>query len=246
MKKYLLIWTLIALIPAAAGAQEFEKLFNGKDLSGWKGKSEFWSVKDGVIHGETTKENPTKGNTFLIWEGGEIGDFELKAVVRFKGNNSGVQYRSKVVNEENFVLAGYQADLHPKQEYFGMLYGEKLPGRGIIAQRGQRVEVGKDGKPKVVGEVGDKAELKDWEWNELRIIAVGDRTVHQVNGVTTVDYIDHHPEASRTGVIGLQLHGGAPMTVEFKSVELRKLEGNEAQATLKKAIESKASAATKK
>lgn len=241
MKKLLLIF--VFAFSAAAGAEEFQNLFNGKDLEGWKGKSEFWTVKDGVIFGQTTAEKPTKGNTFLIWQGGEIGDFEFKCQVRFKGNNSGVQYRSKVVDEDNFVLAGYQADLHPKQEYFGMLYGEKLPGRGIIAQRGQRVEVGKDGKPKVVGEVDNKAQLTDWEWNELRIVAVGDRTVHQINGVTTVDYIDHHPEAARTGVIGLQLHAGAPMTVEFKNIQLRKLEGDDAKATLKKAVESKAPAA---
>ncbi|MFT5469376.1 MAG: putative heme-binding domain-containing protein [Verrucomicrobiales bacterium] len=238
MKKTLLFLALV--IPAAAGAEDFQNVFNGKDLTGWKGLTEFWTVKDGAIVGETTKEKPTKGNTFLVWQGGELGDFEFKCQVRFKGNNSGVQYRSKVVDEENFVLAGYQADLHPKPEYFGMLYGEKLPGRGIIAQRGQRVEVGKDGKPKVVGEVGNDAQLTDWEWNELRIVAVGDRTIHQINGVTAVDYIDHHPEAMRKGVLGLQLHAGGPMTVEFKSVQLRKLTGDDAAATLKAAVESKA------
>ena len=211
MKNALLFIIAAFILPAAAGAAEFENLFNGKDLTGWKGKTEFWSVKDGVIYGQTTKEKPTPGNTFLIWQGGELGDFEFKCQVRFKGNNSGVQYRSKVVDEANFVLAGYQADLHPKAEYFGMLYGEKLAGRGIIAQRGQRVEVGKDGKAKVVGGVGNKEELVDWEWNELRIVAVGDRTVHQINGVTTVDYIDHHPEAARTGLLGLQLHAGGAM-----------------------------------
>ena len=237
-RKLPLILSLLALLLAPARAQE--SLFNGKDLSGWKGLPQFWSVKDGVIVGETTKENPTKGNTFLIWQGGEVADFEITAEVRFQGNNSGVQYRSEIVDEANFVLKGYQADLHPAQNYFGMLYGEKLGKRGIIAQRGQRVEVGPDGTPKVVGEVGDKTELKDWEWNTLRVIAVGNRLLHQINDVTTVDITDRHPEALAKGAIGLQLHAGPPMRVEYKNIQFRKLSDSEGQGVLKQAIETSA------
>ena len=80
-------------------------------------KKDYWSVKDGTIFGETTKEKPAKGNTFLIWQGGEVEDFEFTCQVKFGGNNSGVMYRSNVVDEEKFVMAGYQADLHPKPEY---------------------------------------------------------------------------------------------------------------------------------
>ena len=224
-------------------ADEPESLFDGKSLDGWKGLPQFWSVADGVIVGETTAENPTKGNTFFVWQGGELADFDITCLVRFRGNNSGLQYRSSIVDADNFVLAGYQADLHPKPEYFGMLYGEKLGKRGIIAQRGQRVEVGKDGATKVVGEVGDGATLTDWEWNTLRVIVVGNRLIHQVNGVTTVDITDHHPEALAKGVIGLQLHAGPAMRVEFKDIQLRRLSGDAAKAALEKAIAS--GAATK-
>jgi len=220
---------------ASLSAQE-ESLFNGKDLDGWKGLPQFWSVQDGAIVGETTAENPTKGNTFLIWQGGGLSDFEITCQVRFKGNNSGLQYRSKIVDEANFVLAGYQADLHPSQNYFGMLYGEKLGKRGIIAQRGQRVEVGPDGTAKVVGEVGDKAELKDWEWNTLRVVIVGHRLIHQINGVTTVDITDDHPEHLAAGVIGLQLHAGPAMRVEFKDIKLQRLGRESGADVLKKAI----------
>lgn len=233
----LLLPASIACLPALSGAGEPESLFNGKDLAGWKGNPELWSVQDGAIVGETTEAKPTKGNTFLIWEGGEVADFEIVCRVRFKGNNSGVQYRSSVVDAENHVLAGYQADLHPKAEYFGMLYGEKIGKRGIIAQRGQRVEIGKDGEVKVVGEVGDGAALTDWEWNELRVVAVGNRLIHQINGVTTVDITDDHPESLARGLLGLQLHAGPPMRVEFKDIKLRQLSGDEAQGVLKKAIE---------
>ena len=217
-------------------AQKTQNLFNGKDLSGWSGNTEFWSVKDGAIFGQTTKEKPTKGNTFLVWQGGNVGDFVFKTKVRFSGNNSGVQYRSEHVGDPgDFVVKGYQADLHPKPEFFGMLYAEKW--RGIVAKRFQRVKVGADGKPKVVGEVGDKEQkLVDTEWNELTIIAVGNRQIHEVNGVTTMDLTDNHPEAKREGILALQLHAGAPMTVEFKDIQLTPLKGKAARAAINAAI----------
>ncbi|WP_075086438.1 family 16 glycoside hydrolase [Mariniblastus fucicola] len=235
--KSLLLFSLLLLTPDFAFADDsFEQLFNGKDLSGWAGNAKFWSVKDGVILGQTTKENPTEGNTFLVWQGGEVGDFVFKAKVRFEGNNTGVQYRSELVDAENFVVKGYQADLHKSPDYFGMLYAERW--RGIVAQRFQKVEVGADGKPVVVGEVGDRNQkLVDSEWNELTIVAVGDRQIHQVNGITTMDLTDNHPEAIRKGILALQLHRGAPMTVEFKDIQLRKLSGDDAKKTIQVAIE---------
>ncbi|MCP4786335.1 MAG: DUF1080 domain-containing protein [Fuerstiella sp.] len=242
--KRLSLLMLIPVLSAAASAQEFQSLFNGNDLSGWDGKTEFWSVKGGAIFGQTTKDKPTKGNTFLVWQGGEVGDFVFKAKVRFTGNNSGVQYRSELVGKpEDFVAKGYQADLHPKPEFFGMLYAEKW--RDIVAQRFQRVVVGADGKPEVVGEVGDRSQmLVDNEWNELTIIAVGNRQIHQVNGVTTTDLTDNHPEAKRKGILALQLHAGAPMTVEFKDIGLRHLKGKNAKAAIDAVTEKAGNKAT--
>lgn len=226
----------VALVTSSHAAEEqFQVLFNGKDLSGWKGHDKFWSVQDGTIVGETTSENPTKGNTFLVWQGADVGDFEFRCKVRFQGNNSGVQYRSEIVDADNYVLKGYQADLHPKQEYFGMLYGEKT-GRGIIATRGQQVLIDADGKKEVTGQVGDGTQLIDDEWNDLRIVAVGNRLIHQVNGVTTVDITDGSKDAMLKGALGLQLHAGAPMKVEFRNVLLRELKGDEAKAVLSDAI----------
>jgi len=220
-----------------AADKPFQVLFNGEDLSGWKGHDKFWSVQDGTIVGETTPENPTQGNTFLIWQGPKLGDFEFRCKVRFQGNNSGVQYRSEIVDAENFVLKGYQADLHPRQDYFGMLYGEKT-GRGIIATRGQQVVIDADGKKKVTGKVGNNEQLTDDQWNDLRIVVVGNRLLHQVNGVTTVDVTDKSNEALLEGALGLQLHAGPPMKVEFRNLLLRQLQGDEAEATLNKVIKS--------
>ncbi|MEC7408379.1 MAG: DUF1080 domain-containing protein, partial [Planctomycetota bacterium] len=152
----LFLISLLALLPCASlTADDFKSIFNGQDLSGWVGKDNHWKVESGVIQGETTKENPTKSNTFLIWEGGEVGDFIFKTLVRFSGNNSGVQYRSERMGDPSqFAVKGYQADLHPKPEYFGMLYAEKW--RGIVAKRFQKVVVDSDGNAEVVGEVGDR------------------------------------------------------------------------------------------
>jgi len=232
----LLLALLLGSSVVAADAK-FQVLFNGQDLSGWKGLDKFWSVQDGTIVGETTSENPTKGNTFLVWQGPELGDFEFRCKVRFQGNNSGVQYRSEIVDAENLALKGYQADLHPRQDYFGMLYGEKT-GRGIIATRGERVVFDADGKKQVTGKVGDNTQLTGDEWNDLRIVAVGNRLIHQVNGVTTVDITDGSKQALLNGVLGLQLHAGPPMKVEFRNLLLRTLEGDDAQAVLKEAIAS--------
>ncbi len=215
-------------------------LFNGKDLNGWIGKSQFWRVENGSIVGETTKDNPTKGNTFLVWQDEQVEDFEFSCMVKFQGNNSGVQYRSEAVGSlKDCVLRGYQADLHPKQDFFGMLYGEKFGKRGIIAKRWQKVDARGDKEVKVLGSVGDKTELVDTQWNKLGIVAVGNRLIHMVNGVMTVDVTENHPEAIARGYLGLQLHGGAPMRVEFKDLRYRKLSGNAAKKALQKASEGK-------
>ncbi len=219
----------------------FKSLFNGKDLTGWAGKDGFWSVENGCIVGKTTNDHPTQGNTFLVWQGGDVGDFVFKTMVRFEGNNTGVQYRSELIDPANFVAKGYQADLHKSPNFYGMLYAEKW--RGIVAKRFERVEVGASGKPEVVGEVGDRSQrLVDSQWNELTIVAVGNRQIHQVNGVTTIDLTDNHPDAKRNGILALQLHAGSPMKVEFKEIRLRHLSGDDATATINAAIENQTKA----
>ena len=228
-----LTFTLTTLIVTATGwAADFETLFNGKDLTGWKGLEGFWSVQDGAIVGEATTEKKLDANTFLVWQKGDVADFEFTATVRFQGNNSGVQYRSQVIVPQPFSLKGYQMDLHPTPSLFGMLYGEKYDGRGKIATRWQRVEVSSEGTVKQLGKVGNNDQLTDWEWNKLRIVAVGSRLIHQVNGVTTIDVLDHHKDALASGVLGLQLHRGASMRVEFKDLQFRRLDAREGQQLL--------------
>ncbi len=91
-----LLFTQTALVSGAEPG--FVKIFNGKDLTGWEGNPKLWSVKDGAITGQTTAENPTRGNTFLIWTNGTVGDFELRCSFRLVPGdsegfaNSGIQY----------------------------------------------------------------------------------------------------------------------------------------------------------
>jgi hypothetical protein len=220
--------SLLALLALASTAvAEDKNLFNGKDLTGWKGL-DFWSVEDGCITGRTTKEKPTKGNTFLVWQGGEVGDFEFTFKYKIVGGNSGVQYRSKVVDEKAFVVSGYQADFEAGKTYSGILYEEK--GRGILAQRGQKTVI-KDGekpgkaKVEVTGEVGKSAEIqakiKAEDWNEYRIVAQGGHLQHFINGVQTVDVTDQTAVGAKKGILALQLHAGPAMVVQFKDLVLK-------------------------
>ena len=142
-KKILTLFVLLSL--GAFCSAESKNLFNGKDLTGWTGNPDFWKVENGIIVGETTNQNKTSANTFLIWEGGNLGDFELTLKARVKGNNnSGIQYRSKVLNAKTWSVGGYQMDMHPAPNYLGMMYEER--GRGIIAQRGENVIIDSEGK----------------------------------------------------------------------------------------------------
>ena len=224
---------LAFLLRAAAADADFRPIFNGQDLAGWDGNRALWSVKDGVIVGQTTAEHTTKGNTFLIWTNGSVGDFELRFAYKITPNNdkgfanSGVQYRSKILDPANWVVGGYQADFEAGNNYSGILYEEKM--RGILAERGQKVVVKEaDGKTvkEVVGSVGDsaaiQAAIKKDGWNDYVIIARGNHLQHFINGHQTVDVTDEAgAKAAKAGGLALQLHAGPPMTVQFKALRLK-------------------------
>ena len=220
---------LAALLFAVALPAAERSLFNGKDLDGWKGL-DFWTVEDGAITGRTTKEKPTKGNTFIVWQGGKVSDFELTFRYRIVGGNSGVQYRSKLVDEKGFVVAGYQGDFEAGKTYSGILYEER--GRGILAKRGEKVVI-KEGadakKPKIeiTGSLGKteeiQAKIKAGDWNEYRVVAKGGHLQHFINGVQTVDVTDETAVGARKGLLALQLHAGPPMVVQFKDLVLKEI-----------------------
>src|SRR5580692_8889106 len=153
---------------AAADEGGWVSLFDGSTLNNWTGNLDFWRIEDGTITGETTPGHMVKGNTFLIWEGGETkGDFELTAEFKLVGGNSGIQYRSFEVPGSKWVVAGYQADMDGDDHYTGIIYGERF--RGILCPRGAKTVIENNHKPKIVGKVGDPHEIashiKHQDWN---------------------------------------------------------------------------------
>ena len=223
----LAFWSCVT-VPAADEA--FESIFNGRDLAGWDGNPKFWSVREGAITGQTTADNPTKGNTFIIWKGGEVKDFELRLSYRIVGGNSGIQYRSKIVNQANWVVGGYQADFEAGTTYSGILYDEAgvAGGRGIMAERGQKARWNTECQKEVTGSVGDSKEIQSKirpeAWNDYEIVVHGSHITHKINGVITVDVIDDcAAKRLASGVVALQLHQGPPMLVQFKEIRLKRL-----------------------
>ena len=233
MPRYAFAFTALALasalLPSAAHSQDAASksadsvsLFNGKDLSGWIGRSDLWSVEDGQIVGRTTAENPIKQNTFLIYTESEPDNFELTLQFKIENTNSGIQYRSKILDREKFVVGGYQADIDFTNRYAGILYEEK--GRGILAERGQSVTIDEKGE-KTRKTFADGKKLGNGihpgQWNDYRIVAKGNRLQHFINGTMTAEVIDNQPEkSSSSGVIAFQIHVGPPMVVRFKNIVL--------------------------
>lgn len=219
---------------------QFESLFNGKDLTGWEGSPGLWKVEDGQIVG-TTAGHPIEVNTFLIHKTLKVGDFHLKANLKMLGDcNSGIMYRAQPIDGVPFAQSGPQMDIHPKPEFQGMYYSEKT-GRGIVARRGQKVTVppelnakGKS-KPMVTGTFPAEPVFNPAEWNEYEIIAVGNRSIHKINGVLTVDVVDNDPRAKPSGAIGFQLHKGPEMTIFVKDVEVAHLSKAEGRKAIKAA-----------
>jgi len=221
---HLFAFALMTASAASGFAQEAKSLFDGKTLDGWKGDPAIWSVSEGALTAKTEK-GQLKYNTFLVWQGGDVADFELTAKYKMVGGNSGVQYRSRLIDPEKFIVGGYQADIDSSPKYSGINYEEKA--RGILAERGQKVTIAADGK-KTVEPIGDAAELqksiKSEDWNEYRIVAKGNHLQHYINGVLMSEVIDNQADKAATkGVLALQAHTGPPMVVQFKDIQIKEL-----------------------
>ena len=222
---------------------KFKSLFNGKDLSGWDGDKRLWSVKDGVIRGETTKEVRANKNTFLIWKDGKPKDFELKMSFRCNAvNNSGIQYRSSMkqpAGENKWRVKGYQHEIRNENKLPnvpGFIYDEGGK-RGRICMAGEKAQWNANGKKlteKILTPEQIKELIKVDQWNAVRIVAKGNHIQHYLNGKLFLDFTDNHPElALSEGLIALQLHQGKPMWVEFKDIMLREFKSKPAGSSSK-------------
>ena len=205
----------------------FERIFDGRSLAGWEGDPVYWRVEEGVLVGEVTPATLLKQNSFIIWRGGTARDFELKLEYRVSDRgNSGVNYRSEEIAGQRFALKGYQADIDGPQRYTGQNYEEK--GRTFLALRGDISRVDADGKARVVGSVGLKDELakrvRNGDWNEVHIIARGNVLTHLVNGqVMSVVVDDDVARRKFDGLLGVQVHVGPPMKIEYRNIRLKRL-----------------------
>lgn len=240
----LLILSLGAAVPCTSSADEpksapaesgqMQSLFNGKDLTGWDGDPRLWSVKDGVIHGETTAENAANGNTFLIWKDGVLKDFELRLSFRCNAsNNSGIQYRSKHISDGNvknkWVVRGYQHELRNEVDFpntSGFIYDEGGK-RGRICLVGEKATWENGAKQtqstSLIDQAGFKKLFKLDDWNDVVIIGKGNNIRHYLNGQLILDFTDNDPAvALAEGILAVQLHAGKPMWAEFKDIRIKK------------------------
>lgn len=204
----------------------FVSLFNGKDLSGWTGDANIWSVQGGAITGQTTADVKVKENSFLLWKD-ETEDFELRLKFRLEGGNSGVYFRStrrppKQTGGE--ALVGMQADFSADGKWTGMIM--EYTKRNELAFLGQKVNIDEKGQRQVVGALGDPAKMlaaiKIDQWNEYHVVARGGRIELRINGTPMCELDDKDPKRLTRGWLGLQVHQGPPMKVQFKDVYLRR------------------------
>ena len=226
--KRILVSSVVLFFTAQAWCAEdgFVSIFDGT-LKDWDGDPVYWKAENGILIGEVRPETLLKQNSFIIWRGGETGDFELKLEYRVSAQgNSGINYRSSEVAGVKWALQGYQDDIDGKDQWSGQNYEER--GRTFLAYRGQSVVIPQGGKPEVVREIDDKAELQKKvlkeDWNNVHIIAKGNLLQHFTNGILMSEVRDEDPDKRKlTGLLGVQVHVGPPMKIEFRKIYLKNL-----------------------
>ena len=214
---------------AAKAEDGFVTIFNGKDLAGWHGLEGYWEVKDGAIVGKETKENSKQ--TFLVFEGGAVKDFELHLKFKFAtpDGNSGIQFRSKVIEPDTSRVGGYQADFDAKNGYTGIIYDEAgVAGkRDIMSKRGEKTHWDandqRTAEPLDKSDADIKSAIKVGDWNDVVLKVQGNHVLYQINGVTTTELTDESPKALKEGVLAFQLHKGFTMEIQLKDIKLKKL-----------------------
>ena len=213
---------------AAPGlAPGFVRLFNGHDLAGWEGDPRIWSARDGTITGQTTPEVTVKENNFLVWKD-EVEDFELRLKFKLEGGNSGIYYHARkrpADQTKGEALVGTQADFDATGRWTGVIMEYTL--REVLAERGQQVNIDENGKIHVIATLGDPQALLQWikpnEWNDYTVISRGGHVILRINGTLMSELDDRDPKRLVRGWLGLQVHTGPPMRVQFKDIFLHRL-----------------------
>jgi hypothetical protein len=208
-------------------AEGFITIFNGKDLTGWEGLTEYWSVESGVIVGKETKDKSKQ--TFLVFTSDKVSDFELRVKYKFAtpDGNSGIQFRSKVLDPKTFKVGGYQADFDAKAGYDGSIYDEAgvAGGRGTMSNRGEKTVWDTENKRSKEtlgpGNAELKKAIKIGDWNDVVLVAKGNHITYSINGQLMTDLTDDSPKGLKEGVLAFQLHAGYTMEIQFKDVKIK-------------------------
>lgn len=186
----------------------FEWLFDGKSFDGWEGNLDWFRLEEGaIVAGSLEKKIPH--NEFLCTKE-KFSDFELKLEVKLRGqgDNAGVQFRTARI-PNNTEVSGYQCDVGRawNRNVWGCLYDESR-------------------RNKMLADANDE-NLKKWvkqdDWNELTIKAVGNRIELGLNGNPTVTYIEEDTKIAKDGVIGLQIHSGPPTEALYRNIRIKRL-----------------------
>jgi len=201
MKSLRLLAAFAALVVSASAADvKLESAFNGKDLSGWKtsGADVFWTVTDGVLAGENKDsfKDYKKGN--MLYSEKSYQDVVIECECRFNGEiDSGIMVRRDAAGKKDIQMQiGVSRSL--KKDMTGAFYIGKYPEAGWA--------------PKVA------TLWKNGEWNKIRFQAKGDTYTVWINGEQVSNYVDaNYPKA---GPIGLQVHGGVNMKVEYRNIAI--------------------------
>jgi len=227
---------------ASAGNKDkgYVQIFDGKTLNNWEGDPTYWRVENGNLVGEITPSTLLKRNSFIIYRGATPGDFEMTVEFRItKGGNSGVNYRSEELSDLKYALKGYQADIDGANHYTGQNYEERR--RTTLAYRGEKATINpapagttmEDNVKRnawqqrtITGSLGNSDSLASLihyeDWNTCHIIAKGNRLMHYINGVLMSDVTDEDPANRKfSGLIGVQVHVGPPMKVEYRNIMLK-------------------------
>lgn len=221
----------------------FVQIFDGKTLNGWEGDPTYWRVENGNLVGEITPATLLKRNSFIVWRGGMPADFELTLEFRItKAGNSGINYRSEELKDTPYALKGYQTDIDGANRYTGQNYEER--GRTTLAYRGQKVRIKAQKEPKLQGSLQSKIKNNAWtesiitgslgnsdslrnhikseDWNECRLIAKGNHLQHYINDILMSDVTDNDKVNGKLkGVLGVQVHVGPPMKVEYRNIMIK-------------------------
>ncbi len=223
------ICTCAVFVAASSGAdveEGFRAIFDGRSLEGWKTPdTSYWTVEEGAITGRITKEHPCSVNQYLVWQGGELADFELKLKSRLNGEggiNNGFQFRSRLLPDHD--VCGYQMDNNLQTPWLARLYDEY--GRHTLAWRGERAVFDAEGKRAVtrIPEAAGDAWFRLEDWHEYHVVCVGPRITLRIDGRLVAEVEDNDPRRRELqGILALQLHSGPPTVVQFKDIRLKEL-----------------------